>query len=57
MYCQICDEIVYEEDSLKDEEGWHWTYDVQICKECSPYKRIYTKEELEKRLGIKINAD
>jgi len=56
MYCQLCRERVYEEDSLKDPEGWHWTWDVQICPECSP-KRVYTKEELEKALGIKLKDD
>ena len=56
MYCQLCGEIVWEEDSLKDEEGWLWTYDVQICPECSP-KRVYTKEELEKKLGVELKDD
>ena len=45
-----------EKDCLKDEEGWHWSYDVQICPSCSP-KRVYTKEELERKLRIEILGD
>ena len=56
MYCQLCDEIVKEKDSLKDEGGWHWAYDVQICPKCSP-KRMYSKEELERKLNIEIEDD
>ena len=45
MYCQICKELVYRGgEPLKDEEGYEYPYDEQICGQCRPKQGMTQKE-------------
>ncbi len=56
MYCALCKERIFHGELLMDSDGWEWSWDIQVCKTCSP-KRYLTSVELEALLGIEITGE
>lgn len=56
MYCQKCDARLCDTVLLKDEEGYDWPYDLQLCADCRPAD-VMTKPALEAFLGRKIEIE